>query len=168
MEWLQSPIVYRDSGTMAKRLRELLSDYHSPIASMYHYLHMAQGNYRQYLQGETVWVKKYFYVLRPVLACLWIEKDYGFVPTEFEILFDRTVTEPFLREAIEKLLLEKKQGEELKVGERIPVLSDFLNIQLERLAAKNIQPSLTKDPNVLDELFLELLIETNGKRMDEL
>ena len=33
---------------------------------------MAEGNYRDYLKGELVRAKKYFYVLRPVLACLWI------------------------------------------------------------------------------------------------
>jgi len=32
------------------------------------YWHMAEGNYREYLRGDEVWIKKYFYVLRPVLA----------------------------------------------------------------------------------------------------
>lgn len=151
---------------MAQSLHKLLHDYYSPIASMFHYLHMAQGNNRQYLQGNTVWVKKYFYVLRPVLACLWIEKGLGYVPTEFNTLFNNIVTEPELRTAIKHLLAEKKHGNELKMGNRIPVLSDFLNQQLDRLSAKNIKPSMTKDPATLDKLFIKLLKETYGNRLD--
>jgi len=29
---------------------------------MHHYLSMAKGNFREYLKGETVKAKKYFYV----------------------------------------------------------------------------------------------------------
>jgi predicted nucleotidyltransferase len=58
---------------------------------MHHYFHMAEGNYRQYLKGDRVWIKKYFYVLRPILACNWIEQDLGPVPTEFSKLVDKVV-----------------------------------------------------------------------------
>lgn len=167
LEWLQSPVIYRESGSMAKHLRELLTDYYSPVAAMYHYLHMARGNYRQYLQGDTVWVKKYFYVLRPLLACIWIEKNWGVVPTEFEILFDRIVTASPLRESIQNLLPDKKRGEELRVGPSIPVISDFINSRLERLSTKDSQPSMTKNPDVLDKLFVEVLIETYGQNIIE-
>ena len=44
---------------------------------------MAKGNFWEYLQGESVWTKKYFYVLRPVLACEWIAR-YGAVPPPVE------------------------------------------------------------------------------------
>lgn len=33
---------------------------------------MAKSNYHKYLQGEEVRLKKYFYVLRPILAAQWI------------------------------------------------------------------------------------------------
>ena len=29
------------------------------------------------LDGGEVWTKKYFYVLRPILACIWIEQGHG-------------------------------------------------------------------------------------------
>lgn len=74
LEWIQSPIVYRSISSLIRKLHMLLSQYYSPKACMYHYLHMAKVNFREYLKGEEVWTKKYFYVLRPVLACLWIEK----------------------------------------------------------------------------------------------
>jgi predicted nucleotidyltransferase len=74
LEWLQSPIVYREVESATRRLRGLIPEYYSPVSCFHHYLHMAEGNYREYLRGDEVWVKKYFYVLRPVLACQWIER----------------------------------------------------------------------------------------------
>ena len=83
MEWLGSPIVYREVGPLAKSLRQLAADFYYPTKCSYHYLRMAQTNYRQYLKGSDIWLKKYFYVLRPLLAVLWIERGLGVVPTEF-------------------------------------------------------------------------------------
>ena len=72
MEWLGSPIVYRETGTIAQRMRDLAPTFYSPISSTYHYLQMARRNFREYLHGEQVWVKKYFYVLRPLFAVQWL------------------------------------------------------------------------------------------------
>ena len=46
--------------------------YFSSKRGLSHYLSMASSNYREYLKGNMVKAKKYFYVLRPVLACRWI------------------------------------------------------------------------------------------------
>lgn len=162
---VESPVVYREVGTAAAKLREFMPRYHAPISCMYPYLHMAQGNSRQYLQGDVVWVKKYFYVLRPVLACLWIERGFGVVPTEFRVLVDRLVADPALRAAIDDLLARKRAGQELDQGPRIPRVSDFLDHELARLAAAHGEPPETRDPAALDELFLDLLVEAYGDRL---
>ena len=47
-EWLGSPIVYLERQDIAERLRELAQRYYSPLACIHHYLHMAEGNYRDY------------------------------------------------------------------------------------------------------------------------
>lgn len=70
-EWFSSPIVYQKTEFVDK-FRELMMHYFSSKKTLYHYISMAEGNYREYLQGEIVRAKKYFYVLRPVLACRWI------------------------------------------------------------------------------------------------
>jgi predicted nucleotidyltransferase len=74
LEWIGSPIVYLEQYSAVEGIRRLLPDYYSPAAYLYHYLHMARGNYREYLKGDVVWIKKYFYVLRPILAMKWIER----------------------------------------------------------------------------------------------
>ena len=67
-EWFSSPIVYMETE-FADQFREIMTDYFSTKKSLYQYISMAESNYREYLKGEMVKAKKYFYVLRPVLAC---------------------------------------------------------------------------------------------------
>ena len=116
LEWLQCSIVYRERSSLARRLREFLPAFYSPKASFFHYLNMARGNMREYLRGETVWRKKYFYVLRPLLAVQWIERGLGPVPIEFGKLVDATLPAGELRQAVDDLLAEKRSGEELDMG----------------------------------------------------
>ncbi len=167
LEWLQSPIVYRQSGSLVSRLRKLMSDYYSPISCMYHYLHMAQGNNRQYLQGDEVWVKKYFYVLRPVLACKWIEQGHGVVPIEFGKLVDRVVVDAELRREMEALLEAKRGGAELDRGPKNSVLPQFLEREMDRLQAETQEPAKTRDPATLDRLFVDILKEVNGELLPQ-
>ena len=100
LEWIGSPIVYREAGALAERLRVLRETFCSPRACAYHYFHMARGNYRDYLKGPEVRLKKYLYVLRPLLGVKWIEAGFGVVPTPFPELVDR-LTDGALREAID-------------------------------------------------------------------
>lgn len=133
LEWLSSPIVYReDTGAMAA-YRSLAQDFYQPTACLHHYLHMAKGNFREYLQGETVWLKKYFYVLRPVLACLWIEREPGVVPMAFHDLVAGVVKDGELKSCIAELTELKRSGTEMNSGSRIPMIHSFLEHEIARL-----------------------------------
>jgi len=161
-EKLRSPIVYRESGSFLSRIRDLIPEYFSPKACLHHYHHMAQGNFQKYIQGRDIIGKRYFYILRPVLACLWIEQDIGPVPMEFEILVKRLISDRPLLEAKEKLLDMKRSGMEMDNVQQIPVITEFLRNQLERLASVDAQLAKCKESAQLDELFLDLLRETWG------
>ncbi|NUO09780.1 MAG: nucleotidyltransferase domain-containing protein [Candidatus Brocadia sp.] len=136
MEWLGSPIVYWDKYSTATQMRQLADTYYSPKACMYHYLHMARGNYREYLKGEQVWTKKYFYVLRPILASNWLEREWGIVPTDFRVMVNQLFNSGELKREIENLINAKMLGEELDYGPRIPVISNFIDKEIERLEGK--------------------------------
>ena len=124
---------------------------------------MAQGNYREYLKGETVWTKKYFYVLRPILACLWIEQNLGPVPVEFEVLVNRLVTNNQLKQEIDRLLVKKKKGEELSRGPQNPVINDFIFNQLNRLETIKLEYNIRHTDNeLLNKLFRDALDEVWG------
>lgn len=132
LEWLQSPIVYREIGGTGAAIRALIPEYHSPVGAMYHYLSMAQKNYRGYLQGEAVRRKKYFYVLRPLLACQWLEAGRGAVPMEFQSLLQASKLDGAVLGAIEELLIEKRGGTESDLGPRIPELNSMIEAELAR------------------------------------
>lgn len=135
LEWLNSPIVYLELSEIVKPIRELIPAYYSPVACGYHYLHMAQGNYRDYLRSELVWIKKYFYVLRPLLAIKWIEKYAEAVPMEFGVLVANILDQGELRREIEALIAAKASGAELDRGPKIPIISEFIENELARLEA---------------------------------
>lgn len=160
LEWLQSPIIYQEPYSVAAQMRQLLSSHYSPSACLYHYLHMARKNYRTYLQGEQVWLKKYFYVLRPLLACRWLERGLGAVPMEFAYLVQQTELSPELQQAIAKLLIDKRNGDELHTGQRIAELSDFIEAELQRFEQSGaMRQKPDTDMSALNQLFQKALQE---------
>ncbi|PZM64529.1 nucleotidyltransferase domain-containing protein [Paenibacillus dendritiformis] len=164
LEWLESPIVYEEVSSVTERFRSLSSHTFSPKSCMYHYLHMAKGNYREYLQRSQVKIKKYFYVLRPILACGWIEKHNTMPPMEFDALVRELVPEGSeLRQAIERLLERKRSGEELDVECRIPSINAYLEDRIEhyeRTAVHLRSPAgQQRQDQELDKLFRSALQE---------
>lgn len=158
-EWLHSPIVYRAHPGFREALLALTPAYYSPLGCAWHYLHMARGNDRAYLQGEQARLKKYLYVLRPLLAVRWLESGRGVVPMPFRDLVETLIPPGELRDAIEHLLRLKQSGAELAWGPRIPALSDWIKAELARLAEGPNALVPTAKPGVepLNALFREWL-----------
>ncbi|MDI4648741.1 nucleotidyltransferase domain-containing protein [Cohnella hashimotonis] len=165
LEWLQSPIQYAERYTVAEQLRAISPLTFSPKSCMYHYLNMARGNYRTYLQGDRVKIKKYFYVLRPVLACEWIERYGDMPPMAFDVLADRLLPrDGELWRTVQQLLARKKAGEELDYEPRLAVVNDYLEerlAHLERIAASQSSRGERLDDR-LDALFRSALREVWG------
>lgn len=165
LEWLQSPIVYGEKYSVANALRGMSPLAFAPKSCMYHYLNMARGNFRTYLQGERVRVKKYFYVLRPVLACMWIARYGGMPPMEFDVMVRTLLPEAGeLTNAIDGLLERKKRGDELDDGPRLEAIHDFLSEKLEELQqwAPDAAPTDADMDERLDGLFRAALQEVWG------
>ncbi|WP_338034982.1 nucleotidyltransferase domain-containing protein, partial [Lamprobacter modestohalophilus] len=158
IEWLDSPIVYRADAVFLQRLRALAESVYQPERAFHHYVHMARGNYRDFLTREQVRLKKYLYVLRPLLATLWIEQDRGPVPMRFETLVQTLIDAPKLRAAIDQLLVIKRSVGEAEVGAPLPLLNAFINRELTRLAS--VAPPLARpvDEAALDQLLLDTLL----------
>ncbi len=82
LEWLHSPIVYRENGDFASRLRMLAQEHFSPRRMTYHYISMAKSNYRLSIENKAeVSLKKYLYVLRPLCCIRWMEQHQTPPPT---------------------------------------------------------------------------------------
>ncbi len=131
LEWLNSPIIYMQHGKFAEKLSALALKRINYIALCYHYSHMARGNAREYLLKDKARLKKYFYVLRPLLAIRYIESDLGVPPVEFEKLVE-TVAPERIKPGIAKLLELKRRTSELGYGEPIHEINEFIRSELER------------------------------------
>ncbi len=154
IEWLSSPLIYTDWNGFRRELSDLLQVYYQPRSCMYHYLHMAQNNRREYLNGPIVWVKKYLYVLRPVLAVKWIEQGRGPVPISFHELLVTIHDQRDLLKEVETLVERKGHGDELDRAPSIPVISVFIEQEMERMSKlfMHKEPSPI-DLEPLDQLF---------------
>ncbi len=161
LEWLRSPLVYLEQYSTAEKMRKLTKYYFNPKSSIYHYLHMAKGNYRDYLQTNLVRLKKYFYVLRPILACKWIESMGTMAPMEFEKLVKTQVENSELKKEIENLIKRKKAGEELDKEPRIEIINDFIETQIEYFEnkVKDYNKHFKPETEKLNILFRETLNE---------
>lgn len=158
LEWLDSSIVYRGCYDFAEKLRTLRTVFFSPPACAFHYLHMAQGNYRTYLRGSTVWLKRYFYVLRPLLAVRWVEQERGIVPMLFARLLETIMDQPCLVQEIRTLLQRKIAGEELDERPAIPLIQEFIVNELSRMETLGVDSSWPRiDHEELNRVFRETL-----------
>jgi predicted nucleotidyltransferase len=161
VEWLSSPVVYTADDAFLSSIRAAAEQVHRPERAFHHYLHMASKNYREYLRGDVVRLKKYLYVLRPLLACLWIEQGRGPVPMRFQDMVDALVTDTGLRDAIAELLIIKRKAKESEHGRPMPAINEFLDVQLNRLS--HATAPLKKDDQdftILDRLLRDTVLAT--------
>ncbi len=155
-EWCASPIIYRSSDAF-EEMKRIRTDYYSRKKSLYHYWHMASVNYQTYLQGDEVRIKKYFYVIRPLLAAKWVIDKKTQPPMLFSELLDAEL--PIrLRGVIEELLELKQRMPEMGMAPKIKVLDDFIETDLEAIkkAADEEEP-VKKDWSQLNEFFYRLV-----------
>ena len=131
LEWLRSPIVYTEQLGTAAQLRLLALEYFNPKSSLYHYFNMARRNYEAYFKEEVLRLKKYFYILRPLLACCWIERTGEMAPVEFNTLVEAEILDVQLKHEIQDLQALKMSGEELDKAARIPIIDEFMQNRME-------------------------------------
>ncbi len=156
-EWFSSPIVYLDTE-FSTRCRRILPDYFSVRHALYHYISMAETNYRAYLRGETVRAKKYFYVLRPVLACRWI-LDGGTPPPMLFSELKAAELPAYLQPAVDRLLDIKMNAPEMKDIPRVSELNDYLDSSIPEIRAviASMPDERERSWDELNALFLQTL-----------
>lgn len=156
-EWFSSPIVYQETEFAAK-FRDLMIHYFSSKKTLHHYISMAEGNYREYLKGDFVRAKKYFYVLRPVLACRWILARGTPPPMLFSELMKAELPTELIG-AVNQLLGLKMNSSEVKLIPRIPEINEYLDESISSIknVVRSLEDSHTPDWNELNQLFLQEL-----------
>lgn len=133
VEWLQSPIEYLSQGRLRNAALELLGKVYTPASGIHHYRSMAKTNYRGYLKAELVPLKKYFYVIRPLLAIRWIEQHSAAPPIELQKLLVGLEDRSDLLTDVSVLLEKKKVTAEMDVAAPLPRLNRYIESELNRL-----------------------------------
>ncbi len=136
-EWFSSPIVYRETA-FAQEFRSIMQRYFSSKRGLSHYLSMASSNYREYLKGNMVKAKKYFYVLRPVLACRWILDKGSPPPMLFSELMEAEL-DPVLLPDVNRLLDLKMNAPEINTIPKIESINRYLDSSLEEVRSRIVQ-----------------------------
>lgn len=156
-EWMSSPIVYRQTKFI-DQLQPIMDSYFSCKSGLYHYLSMAEGNYRDYLKGEMVRAKKYFYVLRPILACKWILDKQTKPPMLFHELME-TELDDRLKPAVTRLLDLKMNAPEIKEIPRVDEVNRYLDESIEETKSQIAAFPAEHRPNwkPLNQLFWDVL-----------
>ena len=150
VEWIQSPIVYAQIGGFAERARQLLPSIYSCENGIHHYRSMAKTNFRGYLRADLVPLKKYFYVLRPLLSVRWLERYGTAAPIEFSKLLHLIEENPELVGEIESLLERKRKAPELGLEPPVQIINAFIEMELARLEA--VTPVIHQRTDVLPQL----------------
>lgn len=158
LEWLSSPLVYRECGMLALRLRAAAMTSASPIRTWHHYRSLMEKSRARYKTTRPT-LKTWFYVMRPLLAMRWIERGNGMPPMRFDQLMDKVIETPELRNALDLLVEKKKQGAETDDFSPPPMVERFVENELHRLSAA--PPQLTPEHHKadLDAIFRETLVE---------
>ncbi len=136
MEWASSPIVYRKAEEW-DFLKETALHYYSEKSALCHYYGTANSTLHGFLTGEMIRYKKYFYALRPLLCCNWIERYHSVPPMEFDKLLamfsepDEVLTQE-LYAAIRELLVRKAETVEKDLNPQMPVIIDFIRNECVR------------------------------------
>ena len=160
IEWLRSPIVYRQHENIMTAFNALAEQHFARVRGWHHYVAMAKKNFHGYLQGDEVRTKKYLYVLRPLLAARWIERHaHGTPPMPFAALA-AAVLDPAhdatLIAAINDLLAEKMRAGEAAFGPRRAVLHAFIEEELARHAASPLHaPAVRAGTQALDAFLFD-------------
>lgn len=159
IEWLDSPIVYQQDEAVIAELKAQVPHWFSPLRARWHYYSMARKNFRGYLQGDEVRLKKYFYVLRPLLAVRWIEEGKGVPPIRFVELLAGSNLDTALRKEVDELLEIKQSVGEAKYGLRRPQLHEFIESELARGKTPPALPdSREGDSQDLDRLLMNTVL----------
>lgn len=158
-EWSNSPVVYYTTDEWKKIYKETAEKYFSKKAAMYHYYATANKNYHEYLMDDMVKYKKYFYVLRPLLACRWIEEKKCPPPVLFDEML-KTVLEDDMKGHVEELLAKKIKMSESDKAPKVGVINSYIEEKLSyyKKLAESMEDDRNYDWDPLEKAFRESVV----------
>jgi len=147
LEWLQSPIRYRDDTGLRSDLLDFCQRALRPRSLGWHYLRPGTRQREGLLLPDgTVKLKRYFYTLRPALALRWLRMhENGLVPMNIEPLMEETDLPPTVTTWIKDLIAVKRETGEMGTADTTnPDVDALLTEEFD--AAETFVASAPNDP----------------------
>ena len=160
-EWLQSPIIYLTDKNFQKNLWEISCNYFSPRKSMHHYLGLAKRSLLSKGEANNVRIKTYFYILRPLLAAMWIGEHQSVPPMEFQYLLKQIENQRVVYDSVVDLLKRKETAMEKECIDCIPEIDGFAEKEIDQQIIKADQiKTIRKEVEPLNSFFRDALTDT--------
>lgn len=133
LEWLNSPITYRDDGRFRPNAKALFEQYASRRALAHHYRSIARTHWDRSLAGDgPVKLKRYFYVVRSAAALDWVVSGRDLPPMNLHELVAGSDLPAEARADLDDLLALKTTQTELGEGPRRAGLDRYILDVLDR------------------------------------
>ena len=158
-EWLNSSIVYTEKDNIISEFDKLFDKYLRENALVYHYLSMASKDMETLCEKREIKLKKYFYMLRSLLASKWVMLYHEKPPILLSELLTLVKNEAIQRE-VDKLLEIKKAGDESTKIVGNEIINEFIfdtKKEVEKMV-KEIPNSKNTDLKFLDKFFLDKVL----------
>ena len=150
-EWLQSPVRYRGSEDAFAKLETLCRRHFHPRATLNHYRGLAKGAWAGFSDSGQGRLKKFFYVLRPLLAARWIAERETLPPMTFGALL--VMLDDDVRAAVDELTALKREVDEAHVVTLPGDVRTYVQNTFRELEDADVPRTPQLDATDLDEYF---------------
>lgn len=168
LEWICSPIRYRDRLATRYWLWRAAREFADPLRLQEHYLSMATQNFARHITGKAkVQVKKYFYVIRPLLALRLLSyRGIQLIDMDFSRLLRANLTEAVVLRETKALLRHKLSGIELGERDHIVLLDTWIQHEIEEHRARLNRATLARPRAAVEHC--DALFRTTLKQVSEI
>ena len=133
-EQLLSPIHYLCDESFHQRLLALQPRFFNAKRAMYSYLKTAEQTLTQGLVDGRIGIKRFFYVVRPLLACEWIDRHGTMPPVELSQLMEIDTLPDDVRGETQALMEQKAEMTDNPSIALSQTLLDWLEASRKRMA----------------------------------
>lgn len=156
MEWLSSPIIYRQHPAV-EPLHSLAQQAFLPLSACHHYLSMARQDINKLVIGSDIRLKKYLYMFRALLATQWVIAHGTQPPMRFQELIQRFLPNGDIKEQIDELLRLKMTVLESEIIPPQEDLDQYLLTLYGQLEKQIPAPLSAPNTAQFDACLLEIL-----------
>ena len=161
LEWLQSPIVYRQNDAAYAQLLELAMSSLSASGLFWHYFSMAKNNYARLFQNvKKPLMKRYLYVLRPLLCAKWVARYQTMPPVVFDEVVLGTVRNDKVLSDIEHLLCAKAKSTEKDSFVPTLRLNQMIDTTFASLEKYKPEKRVLRDAGSFDKVLHRLVFQS--------